>query len=57
MTALSDTAVRAKDIDEVAALEAKERAEAALKDKASEVDYALAEPQLLKKLKGSTNRM
>jgi len=65
VTVLSDTAVRAKDIDEAAALEAKERAEAALKDKASEVDFALAESQLaeavaqlhmLKKMKNATGR-
>jgi len=46
VTVLSDTAVRAKDIDEAAALEAKERAEAALNDKQADIDYALAEAQL-----------
>ena len=65
VTVLSDTAVRAKDIDEAAALEAKEKAENALKDQQGEIDYALAESQLaeavaqlhmLKKLKNSTRR-
>ena len=37
VTILSDTALRAADIDESAALEAKARAEAAMKDKASEM--------------------
>lgn len=46
VTVLSDTAVRAKDIDEAAALEAKEKAEAALKDKQGDIDYALAEAEL-----------
>jgi len=65
VTVLSDTAVRAKDIDEAAALEAKEKAEAALSDKQGDIDYALAEAQLaeavaqlqtLKKLKGAGRR-
>ncbi len=65
VTVLSDTAVRAKDIDEAAALEAKEKAENALKDQNSEIDFALAESQLaeavaqlhlLKKLKGNAGR-
>jgi len=65
VTVLSDTAVRAKDIDEAAALEAKEKAESALKDQKGEIDFALAESQLaeavaqlhmLKKLKNSTHR-
>ena len=46
VTVLSDTAIRAKDIDEAAALEAKERAEAALKDRQGEIDYAMAEAEL-----------
>ena len=46
VTVLSDTALRAKDIDEAAALEAKQRAEDALKDKASEFEYAQAEREL-----------
>ena len=46
VTVLSDTAVRAKDLDEAAAMEAKERAEKALKDKQADIDYALAEAEL-----------
>jgi len=65
VTVLSDTAVRAKDIDEAAALEAKEKAENALKDQKGEIDFALAESQLaeavaqlhmLKKMKGNARR-
>lgn len=43
VTVLADTAMRAEDIDENAAVEAKRRAEEALKDKAkSETDYQQA---------------
>ena len=47
VTILSDTALRAADIDESAALEAKSRAEAAMKDKASDLDYAKAKSELI----------
>ncbi len=47
ITILSDTALRADDIDEAAALEAKAHAEAAMKDKASDMDYAKAKAELL----------
>jgi len=47
VTILSDTALRAADIDEAAALEAKSRAEAAMKDKASDMDYAKAKSELI----------
>lgn len=43
VTVLADTATRAADIDEAAALEAKERAEKAMKDKTDAVDYAKAQ--------------
>ncbi len=43
---LANTAIRAKDIDEAAALEAKMRAEEILSDKTSRVDYATAENDL-----------
>ncbi|CAI8879066.1 F0F1 ATP synthase subunit epsilon [Methylocaldum szegediense] len=46
VTILADTAVRAKDIDEAAALEAKRRAEEMLADKSGKIDYALAQAQL-----------
>ena len=47
VTILSDTALRATDIDESAALEAKSRAESAMKDKASDMDYAKAKSELI----------
>jgi len=47
VTILSDTALRADDIDEAAALEAKARAEAAMKDKASDMDYVKAKTVLI----------
>jgi F-type H+-transporting ATPase subunit epsilon len=46
VTILADTAVRAKDIDEAAALDAKAKAEEALADKSSKIDYATAQAQL-----------
>ena len=46
VTVLSDTALRAKDIDEAAALEAKQKAEDALQDKTSEFEYAKAQSEL-----------
>ena len=47
VTILADTAVRAKDIDEAAALDAKAKAEEALADKSGKVDYATAQAQLM----------
>ena len=46
VTVLSDTAVRAADLDEAAALEAKKRAEDLLADREAEIDYAKAEAEL-----------
>ncbi len=46
VTVLADTAIRAKDIDEAAAAEAKQRAEQALKDRKSDIDYARAQAEL-----------
>ncbi|MBK9131929.1 MAG: F0F1 ATP synthase subunit epsilon [Gammaproteobacteria bacterium] len=46
VTVLADTALRAKDLDEAAALQAKERAEQALRDKTSEFEYARAQSEL-----------
>lgn len=46
MTILADTAIRAKDIDEAAALDAKAKAEEALEDKSGKIDYATAQAQL-----------
>ena len=46
VTILADTAIRAKDIDEAAALEAKAKAEEALADKSGKIDYAIAQSEL-----------
>jgi F-type H+-transporting ATPase subunit epsilon len=46
VTVLADTAIRAKDIDEASAIEAKRRAEEALSDKSGKIDYATAQAQL-----------
>ena len=46
ITVLSDTAQRAHDLDEAAAMEAKQRAEQAMQDKKSDVDMAQAEREL-----------
>lgn len=46
ITVLSDTAVRAEDIDEAAALEAQEKARHELSDQQSEIDYGSATAQL-----------
>jgi F-type H+-transporting ATPase subunit epsilon len=46
VTVLADTALRAKDLDEAAALQAKQRAEEAMKDRASDMDYARAQAEL-----------
>ena len=41
VTVLSDTAIRAADLDEAAAIEAQKRAEAALADQQSDLDVAI----------------
>jgi len=46
VTVLADTALRAKDIDEAAALAAKQRAEDALKDKVGVIEIAEAQAEL-----------
>ncbi|MEM7218365.1 MAG: F0F1 ATP synthase subunit epsilon [Pseudomonadota bacterium] len=47
VTVLADTALRAEDIDEAAAEQAKQDAEKALSENASEFDYGLAQARLL----------
>ncbi len=47
VTILADTAIRAKDIDEAAAIQAKTKAEEALADKSGKMDYAAAQVQLV----------
>jgi F-type H+-transporting ATPase subunit epsilon len=46
VTVLADTALRAKDIDEASALKAKERAEEAMRNRQSDIDYAKAQAEL-----------
>lgn len=46
VTVLADTALRARDIDEAAAVAAKERAERALADRKDDIDIAEAEAEL-----------
>ena len=46
VTILADTAIRGHDLDEARALEAKQRAEEDLKDKAADIDYARAQSEL-----------
>lgn len=46
VTVLADTAMRAHDIDEAAALSAKERAEKMLEDRKDDIDYAAASAEL-----------
>lgn len=46
VTVLADTAQRASDIDQAAALEAKERAERAMSDSESDFEYAKAKAEL-----------
>lgn len=47
VTILSDTALRAADLDEAAALEVKTRAEAAMADKKTDLDYVRAKAELI----------
>ena len=46
VTILSDTAIRGKDLDEAKANEAKQKAEEAMKNRTSEMDYAKAQAEL-----------
>lgn len=46
VTILSDTAIRGQDLDEAQALEAKRRAEDAMRDRSSVMDYAKAQIEL-----------
>lgn len=46
VTILADTAARAKDLDEAAAQEAKQRAEEAIRNRTGEIDYARAQTEL-----------
>jgi F-type H+-transporting ATPase subunit epsilon len=46
VTVLADTAIRGADLDEARALEAKQMAEEALKNRTSDIDYAQAQAEL-----------
>lgn len=46
VTILADTAARAEDLDEAAAIEAQEAAERAIQDQAADFDFSLAASQL-----------
>ncbi|HIF55315.1 MAG TPA: F0F1 ATP synthase subunit epsilon, partial [Methylococcaceae bacterium] len=46
VTVLADTVIRAKDIDEASALEAKAKAEEMLSDKSGKIDFAKAQAEL-----------
>ena len=47
VTVLADTAIRGKDLDEAKAMEAKQRAEEALRDNKSDVNAAAAQAELI----------
>lgn len=47
VTILADTAIRGEDLDEAKALEAKKKAEEAMKNKISEIEYARAQAELI----------
>lgn len=47
VTILADTAVRSHDLDEAKAMEAKRAAEEAMSNRASELDYAKAQAELM----------
>ena len=46
VTVLADTAIRGKDLDEAKALDAKKKAEEALQNKTSQLEYANAQAEL-----------
>ncbi|MFV1996678.1 MAG: F0F1 ATP synthase subunit epsilon [Acidiferrobacterales bacterium] len=47
VTVLADTAIRARDLDEAQALEAKKRAESAMQNMKADMDYARAQAELM----------
>jgi len=53
VTVLSDTGLRAKDLDEAKALEAKSSAERALADRSAKIDYAKAQAELAEAMRNS----
>lgn len=47
VTVLSDTAIRANDLDEAKAIEAQKQAEQAMKDQKTDIDFAKAKAELI----------
>ena len=47
VTILSDTAVRADDLDEAAAIESKQKAEELMQNRSSDMDFAKAKAELM----------
>ena len=50
VTVLSDTAIRAKDLDEASALEAKNKAEKAMSDAKTDMEFAKAKAELAQQM-------
>ncbi|HEY5806628.1 MAG TPA: F0F1 ATP synthase subunit epsilon, partial [Povalibacter sp.] len=50
VTVLADTALRAKDLDEASAVQAKQRAEEALKDRGDKISIAEAQAELARSM-------
>lgn len=50
VTVLSDTAIRAKDLDEAQALEAQQRAEKAMQDAKTDIEFAKAKAELAQQM-------
>ncbi|MGB5442091.1 MAG: F0F1 ATP synthase subunit epsilon [Gammaproteobacteria bacterium] len=50
VTVLADTAIRAVDLDEAQALEARDRAKTRLADKTADIDYAKAQAELVQSM-------
>jgi F-type H+-transporting ATPase subunit epsilon len=50
VTVLADTAIRAADLDEAQALEARDRARKMLADKTADIDYAKAQAELVQSM-------
>ncbi|MEW6562162.1 MAG: F0F1 ATP synthase subunit epsilon [Pseudomonadota bacterium] len=50
VTVLADTAIRGHDLDEARALEAKQAAEEAMRNRTSDIDYAAAQAELAEAL-------
>ena len=56
VTILADTAVRGADLDELKAIDAKKRAEEAMRDRSSAMDYARAQAELAEAIASAKKR-